>query len=131
MGTAGSSRGPGSNTSLVQTWLDNPPAAPLPGGDEAGPADGDRTDPAADPAGPGGLNDAASRPAIVPPPVAARYQSARTNFSRFAGSGGSDRPALRRAVRDYVRSGTRGSTNAISRMGASRATASNALGVFR
>src|SRR5437764_10325995 len=98
MGTAGSSRGLGSNTSLVPTWLDNPPAAPLPGGDEAGPVDGDRSDPAD--ADPGSLNDPSSRPAIVPPPVTARYQSARTNFSRFAGSGGSDRPALRRAVRD-------------------------------
>jgi len=132
MGTAGSSRGPGSNTSLVPTWLDNPPDGPLPAGDDGGPAGRNGSDPAdADPAALGGANDPVSRPAIVPPPIAARYQSARTNFSRFVGSGGSDRPALRRAVRDYVRSSSRGSTNAVRRMGASRTTARRALGVFR
>jgi hypothetical protein len=34
-------------------------------------------------------------------------------------------------VRDYVRSGARGSGNAVRRMGSSRAAASGALGVFR
>src|SRR5690606_34505249 len=42
-----------------------------------------------------------------------------------------DGRALRRAVRDYARSGTGGSGNAVRRMGSSRAAASNALGLFR
>jgi hypothetical protein len=39
--------------------------------------------------------------------------------------------ALRRAARDYVRSGTGGSRNAVRRMGASRAAAGGVLGLFR
>ena len=60
-----------------------------------------------------------------------RFRSARNNFSRFAGSGGSDGRALRRAVRDYVRTGTGGTGNAVRRMAPSRAAAGRALGVLR
>ncbi|WP_323130977.1 Qat anti-phage system associated protein QatB [Sinorhizobium medicae] len=70
-------------------------------------------------------------PPIHAAPAPNRFQSARTNFSTFASSRGGDRPALQRAVRDYVRSGTRGSGNAVRRMGSSRAAASNVLGVLR
>jgi hypothetical protein len=128
MGTAGSSRGSGSNTSLVPTWLNEPPSGPLPGADPA-------VLPGDDPEGGGQQspdNDGSpARPVIQPPPERERFRGARGNFSSFARSGGSDGPALRRAVRDYVRSGTRGSGNAVTRMGSSRAAASNALGVFR
>jgi hypothetical protein len=75
--------------------------------------------------------DDGARPAIQAPPVTGRFQSARKNFTSFAASGGNDRPALRRAVRDYVRTGSRGSSNAALKMGSSRQAASNALGVFR
>jgi hypothetical protein len=122
MGTSGSSKGSQSTTPLVPTWLDEPQTGPLPGGDEETGDDGNDA-----PAG----QDNGPRPAILPPPEPVRFQRARGNFSRFAGSGGNDRGALRRAVRDYVRSGTRGSGNAVRRMGASRTAASNALGVFR
>lgn len=126
MGTSGRSRGTGSNTSLVPTFLDEPPAGQLPGGGEPPGQDG------GDPGGDGeGGNDPAPRPAIQRPPAPARFQAARRNFSGFAGSGGNDRRALRRAVSDYVRSGTRGGANAMRRMGASRAAASNVLGVLR
>lgn len=129
MGTQGSSKGPGSNTPLLPTWLAGPPAGPLPGVDPAapaGPPDGDGDGTPAPPA-----DAAAPRPPIEPPPVAARFSGARGNFTSFARSGGGDRPALRRAVRDYVRSGTRGSPTATRRMGSSRNAASGALGVFR
>lgn len=127
MGTSGSSSGSGSNTPLVPSWLDEPDAGPLPGGDGPGTPDDGVGDQDQLP----GDQDGDKRPPI---PLAAqpdRFRGARTNFSRFAGSGGSDRRALRRAVRDYVRSGTGGSGNAVRRMGPSRAAASNALGVFR
>ncbi len=130
MGTSGSSRGPGSNTPLVPSWLDEPAlVGPLPGNpDGATPADADRPDD-------GDRTDAQGNPqpapAIQSPPIPARFQSARRNFSAFAGSGGADRGALRRAVRDYVRSGTGSAGNASRRMGASRAAASSVLGVFR
>lgn len=130
MGTSGSSRGSGSNSSLVPTFVDNAAAGPLPGSDDgAAPADGD--------GGEDGTGQTKSpdkegpRPAIVPPPFTGRFGGARGNFTTFAASGGSDRPALRRAVRDYVRSGVRGSGNAVRKMGSSRATAGGALGVFR
>ena len=128
MGTSGSTRGPGSNSALVPTFLNEPSIGPLPGGADLVPANGsqpdrgDRQPPPADPK---------SRPAIVVSPVPPSFGGARRNFTSFASSGGADRRALRRAVRDYVRSGARGSANAVQRMGSSRAAASGALGVFR
>lgn len=125
MGTSGASKGSDSRSPLVPTWLDEPDFTPLPGGDGAEvPDDGGNGSEQDD-------SDEAQRPDIPPAPQPERFRAARTNFSRFAGSGGSDGRALRRAVRDYVRSGTGGSRNAMRRMGASRAAASNALGVFR
>jgi hypothetical protein len=130
MGTSGSSRGPASNTPLVPSWLDEPtPAGPLPGSDDAPPsADADQP---ATAEGPDAHENPPSAPSSRPPPGGARFQSARGNFTAFARSGGTDRGALRRAVRDYVRSGTRGSSNAARRMGASRAAAGSVLGLFR
>lgn len=125
MGTSGSSGGPGSGTSLVPTWLDEPAAGPLPGGDDAPPGE------QGEPGDQGGQNDPPPRPAIAQPPEPARFQGARRNFSNFARSGGNNRTALRRAVRDYVRSGTRGSERAARRMGASRAAAGGVLSMLR
>lgn len=131
MGTSGSSGGSGSNTSLLPTWLADPPAGPLPGAPPDAPSDGaDDDDGNADSAGEADDGEA-SRPPIQRPPEPARFQGARRNFSAFAGSGGNDRNALRRSARDYVRSGTRGSTNAVRRMGSSRVAAGNLLGVLR
>ncbi len=127
MGTSGSSSGSGSNTPLVPSWLDGADTSPLPGGDgsQALPGEGadDQGQPPADQS-----NDV--RAPLPPAAQPERFRSARTNFSRFAGSGGSDGSALRRAVRDYVRSGTGGSGNAARRMGPSRTAASKMLGVF-
>lgn len=131
MGTSGSSRGPSGGTPLIPTWLNDPAPGPLPGNDPAtGPDDGgDGGQPDDGLAGP--APDVAPRPPISAPPLSGRFQSGRKNFTSFAASGGNDRPALRRAVRDYVRTGSGGSANAVRKMGSSRQTASNALGVFR
>lgn len=126
MGTSGSSSGSGSGTPLVPTWLDEPSSGSLPCSDK--PNDGAGVDgqtPQSD------VTDDKPKPSIRPAPQPERFRSARTNFSRFAGSGGRDQSALKRAVRDYVRKGTNGSATAVQRMGTSRAAASNALGVFR
>lgn len=138
MGTSGSSRGSRPNTPLVPSWLGDSPAGPLPGSDgpTGGNSDGGDTDSDGSDANTGGDGGNAPRgdlrpPAIPAAPPGPRFQSARRNFSTFAGSGGADRRALRRAVRDYVRSGTRGSTNATRRMGASRDTAGGVLSVLR
>jgi hypothetical protein len=130
MGTSSSSRGPASGTPLVPTWLDEPATGPLPGAapdaapDDADGGDGGNPQPPAD-------RDDAARPAIPAPPAPGRYQGGRYNFSTFASSGGNDGRALRRAARDYVRSGAGGTGNAVRKMGSSRAAASGALGVFR
>ncbi len=68
---------------------------------------------------------------MPPAPPPDRFRSARRNFSQFAGSGGGDTRALRRGVRDYVRSGAGSSRNATARMGASRTAARGVLGVLR
>lgn len=129
MGTSGSTSGSGSRTPLVPSWLDGAGTEPLPGGD--GPKTPDKGAGGDDHGQQPGNQDNNQKPPIPPAAQPERFRSARTNFSRFAGSGGSDRKALRRAVRDYVRSGTGGSGNAVRRMGPSRVAASNALGVFR
>ena len=131
MGTSGSSTGPGSDSPLVPSWLADEPVRPLPGGDDdALSADGAEGGPGEVDAGevPG---VPATLPPIPPIPSPARFQSARRNFSAFARSGGTDGSALRRAARDYVRSGAGSSRNATRRMGASRSTAGGVLGVFR
>ena len=129
MGTSSSTSGSGSATPLVPTWLEEPlttPPAPEAGGipSEEGNGQG------ADQAQPNQPEDN-GKPPIPLPPQPGRFRSARSNFSRFAGSGGTDRAALGRAVRDYVRRGTGGGRRAVQRMGQSRGAARTALGVLR
>ena len=125
MGTSSPTSGTGSDSPLVPSWLDEPDTSPLPG--EQGVPDGD----AGTESRPHGDQDNTRKPPIPPLAPPNRFKSARANFSRFARSGGSDRRALKRAVRDYVRKGTRGPTRAGQRMGPSRVAAGNALGIFR
>jgi hypothetical protein len=122
MGTSGSSDGPNPRTPLVPSWLGDGPGAVPADGNSSSPPNGNQR---AAPGQPQPL------PPIPPAPPPGRFTTPRRNFSAFAGSGGSDGRALRRAIRDYVRSGTRGSSNATRRMGASRATARGVLGVLR
>jgi hypothetical protein len=78
-----------------------------------------------------------SNPANVPPVTSppmpqpadpARYTAARTAFSKFARSGGSDRANLGRAVSGYVSRSSGGARGAAQRMGSSRATGARLLG---
>lgn len=127
MGTSAPTPGTGSGTPLVPSWLEEPAAAtPLPGGEEqTTPSDGTSGDGSQD------GQDSGTSPPLPPPADGKRFRNARTNFSRFAGSGGSDHGALRRAVRDYVRTSVGGRENAVRRMAPSRDAASSALGLFR
>ena len=131
MGTSGSSGGPGTRTPLVPSWLDEPSAGPLPGGGTGS----TQTDAESPELGAGNAGDGPGNrqplPPIPPAPPPDRFRGARRNFSAFAASGGHDRRALRRAVRDYVRSGAVGGRNATRRMGAARTAASGVLSVFR
>lgn len=128
MGTSDSTSGSGTGTPLVPSWLDEPGSEPLLGDNAQKP--GDSADDNSQDGQQNGQNGD-SKPEIPAPAGGERFRSARNNFSRFAGSGGNDQRALRRAVRDYVRSGTGGSKNAVRRMAPSRAAAGKALGVFR
>ena len=130
MGTSSPSSGSSSHSPLVPTWLEDPVATPIPGdhdidppGDSHGVENGQqqsRDD-----------EDSSPRQPILPPPERARFRTARSNFSRFARSGGYDRNSLRRSVRDYIRDGTGGARRAVQRMGQARKGARAALGILR
>jgi len=127
MGTSGRSDGPNPRTPLVPSWLDDSPAAPPEGAPAPEPTPPEGAPPIPQvPAQP-----ALPLPPMPPPPPPDRFRAARSNFSRFASSAGSDGRSLRRAARDYVRSGSGGSRNATRRMGASRNAARGVLGVIR
>lgn len=119
MGTSSAYGGPGGGTPLIPSWL---------GPEEADPGL---------PLGGGPLTPNGPLPTLVPPPperpaippVAApnRFSGARSNFTRFVSSGGSDRASLGRAVSQYVSTSTGGARQAAQRMGSSRTTAAGLL----
>src|SRR6185312_11774343 len=132
MGTSGSYGGAGNRSPLIPSFLNDPaPAsAPVLPGPSAPPALGPTVP---GPLAPGNPTPGPSspRPATSPsspgsgsPPVQAplpnRFTSPRTNFSRFARSGGRDRASLGRALAGYVSAAAGGSRQATRRMGASR-----------
>ncbi len=114
MGTSTAYGGPSGGTPLVPSWL-------------GGEAEGSTEPTAAPTAAPaGGAPDGAppsppDRPPIPPNADPHRFTAARTNFTRFAGSGGRDRASLGRAISNYVTTSSGGSRQAAQRMGASRA----------
>lgn len=121
MGTSNSYNGAGGGTPLVPSWLGGGDALPAAGGGDGTPADG------ASGAGgdQGGPDDGGPplAPSPRPTPQAGdgdRFRNARSNFSRFVGSGGSDHRSLGRAVSNYVSRSAGGSANASRRMGSSR-----------
>lgn len=123
MGTSTAYGGPGGGTPLVPTWLGpeggtSPPATPA----EAAPASDDTPVSQPVPAAP------SDRPAIPLPADPGRFTNARSNFTRFAKSGGSDRAGLGRAVASYVPSAVGGPRQAAQRMGASRGAGARLLG---
>lgn len=120
MGTSSPYGGPGGGTPLVPSWL---------GADGIGdtPATPDGV-PGTDPTAPAPLPPApANRPDIPVPTYPNRFAGARSNFTRFAHSGGSDRASLGRAVSGYVSIASGGARQAAMRMGASRGTGARLL----
>ena len=122
MGTSTAYGGPGGGTPLVPSWLDGADggdAQAAPGGtgpDGQPPADG-----AAPPVPP-------NRPPIPTTADPHRFTGARGNFTRFAGSGASDRASLGRAISKYVSTSAGGVHRAAQRMGASRGAGARLLG---
>lgn len=112
MGTSSAFGGAGGGTPLIPSWLQGD------GNDGASASDGPQ------PASPDG-----SLPAVPPAPAprpsapagaSDRFTSARSNFTRFASSGGNDRRSLGRALSQYVTKSAGGSRQAAQRMGSSR-----------
>lgn len=119
MGTSGSYGGAGNGSPLIPGFLNDPapasaPVLPAPGALGA-------PNPLNLPnAPPGTVVPPQPRPAPQQAPLPGRFTGSRTNFSRFARSGGSDRAALGRAVSGYVSTATGGARQAARRMGSSR-----------
>jgi hypothetical protein len=117
MGTSNRSRGSGSTTPLVPSFLTDEPA----------------TDVTAPPSGPPQTTPNQPPPPLPPlPPVAPvpeRFRAARTGFTRFSRT--RDEGTLRRALGNYVTRGTGGRQGAVQRTGASRATAAALAGFAR
>lgn len=115
MGTSSAYGGAGGGTPLIPSWLQDDGGAGSAGdGDGTPPSSPDGTPPAVPPA-------PAPRP-TAPAGASDRFTSARTNFTRFVSSGGSDRKSLGRAVSQYVSKSAGGSRQAAQRMGSSRGT---------
>ena len=119
MGTASPTSGPAGSTPLVPTWLDDqtaPSALPVVDGpDSAAPTSSEPPQPTIEQAG-------------SPSPVPDRFRSPRSNFSRFAKSGGRDRASLGRALSTYVRDSSGGARTAARRMRPAAAAGARLLG---
>lgn len=119
MGTSTAYSGPNGGTPLIPSWLGDAPT-PTPSG-------GGAPDSLPSPDG-GKPPESPNRPPIPKMADPQRFSGARSNFTRFAGSGGSDRASLGRAISSYVSKSTGGSHQAAQRMGSSRAAGSRLLG---
>lgn len=123
MGTSNPYRGGSGAHPLVPSFLT--PAGPGsagPEGDDPGsppPPGGGAPPPAAPPANP---------PSQPPPADANRYRSARSNFTKFASSGGADRSRLGRSLASYVSTAVGGARTASARMAPSKAAGARLLG---
>lgn len=105
----------------MPSWLASDSTGPVPAAPDGLPSGAPSAPDASPPAPP-------SRPAIPAPADPGRFAGARSNFSRFARSGGSDRASLGRAVSDYVSTSSGGAHQAAQRMGASRGVGARLLG---
>lgn len=133
MGTSSTYGGPGGGNPLVPSWLDAGGGPPPQIADEP-----TYSDVSKDPASPipgGGSSDGPVPPRLppgptlpIPAPTPRRFSAARTNFSKFAASGGSDRKSLGRAISGYVATASGGSRIAARRMGASRYAGARLVG---
>ena len=113
MGTSSAYGGPKGQTPLVPSWL---------GPDSQPSGDG------ATPPSPTPVPQPPNQPTIPSAADSSRFAGARGSLTRYAGSGGSDRVNLGRAVSRYVSSASGGARQAAQRMGASRGAGARLLG---
>lgn len=129
MGTSSAFGGQSGGTPLVPSWLGDDGAPPAASGG-ASTNSASPTAPLVSPGVDGGQTPGTlpPRPPIPPRGDPTRFSAARNNFSRFAGSGGSDHRSLGRAVSHYVQSSSGGARTAAARMGSARGAGSRLLG---
>jgi hypothetical protein len=120
MGTSSAYGGPNNDTPLVPTWLEPDSLAPPIVPNRAPIGNGDQGD--------GPPTDLKQDPLTQLVPDASRFMAARTNFSRFARSGGRDRASLGRAVSHYVSTSSGGARQAARCMGSSRVASRRLIG---
>lgn len=121
MGTSQSSKGPGSNVSMVPPWVPEV-EKPSSTGAPATPAPND-----------GNTDNSAQTPSasvVIPAEiaVAGRFGSARTSLSSFAKSG--DKGDMRQAVGQYIKKGYGGTNTAGKRFGGTVSTAGKLYGAL-
>ena len=117
MGTSSIPPGPSNKDPLIPSWLNKDPHLPESNESE------DET-----PKNTPQESSSRQQPIITPYKGGHRFKSPRTNFSKFARSGGVDQNAMRRAIRQYVKQGAGGSKNAVKKLGASRSAGIQILG---
>ena len=117
MGTSNANGGQRGDTPLIPSWL---PAEGSPAPNPDPPTLPHPSPPAAPDVPP--IPAPPALPAIPSPGDANRFSAARSNFSRFARSGGTDRSSLGRALSDYVSTASGGSRAAAQRMARSPAS---------
>lgn len=132
MGTSSAFGGQSGGTPLIPSWLDDDstlsiaPDGAQPSGELPNPPSSDiLADSTLSPDAP--LTPPVFRP-IPPAADPTRFSAARSNLSRFAGSGGKDYRSLGRAVSHYVGSSLGGARTAATRMGAARIVSGHLLG---
>lgn len=130
MGTSSAYGGPSGNTPLIPTWLGGEDDASFPGTGSHNDDGGDGPDSNVDENSPSPTPQNQPAPPIPPVADSNRFQAPRTNFTRFANSGGSDRACLGRAVSGYVSSASGGYRQAAQRMGSSRTAGARLAGVL-
>ncbi|WP_447553551.1 Qat anti-phage system associated protein QatB [Vreelandella sp. EE22] len=118
MGTSTAYGGPGGGTPLIPSWLGDPEPGSEPDVDQNGPPAPDLVNPPTPP----------DKPPISKAADPQRFSGARSNFTRYAVSGGNDRASLGRAVSRYVSTSSGGARQAAQRMGASRGAGARLLG---
>ena len=129
MGTSTAYGGPTGGTPLIPSWLGSDGDADAQTPPAAEPAQGPAEAPAKGPVSPAPMPAAPPpRPAIAAPADGRRFTAPRSNFTRFANSGGADRKSLGRAVSGYVSKSSGGARQAALRMGASRSSGAALLG---
>ena len=124
MGTSASFGGQSSSTPLLPSWAD--PAG------ASSPAEGEGQAVGVPPHESGTPDQQPlERPAIISPTAPQRFRPFRTNFSKFISSGGSDKKALGRSLRSYVRTASGGARTAARRVGHERAATAQLITVLR